>query len=233
MLEKKLKVPARPWVPSLRSDPGREASGLWAASSISARPRSSQSARQRLQRGRVAAVVDRADGLGPVGDPGLDVGRVDPEVLLPDDLGQHRGAAAVADRGGGGDEGDPGDDHLVPGPDPGGEVGEVKRRRAAARRDRVLDPEVGARTRSRRPRSAGPSSASPSAGSRRPPRPGPPRGARRRRGCARSHRGRSSSRLIQAAAAQPCPLGRFRRFAILSAGERQRPQAASRCSRSR
>ncbi len=44
MLEKKLKVPASPQVPSLRPEPTAVALGLWAASSISARPRSSQSA---------------------------------------------------------------------------------------------------------------------------------------------------------------------------------------------
>ena len=45
LLEKKLKAPARPIVPSFRSPPGSVASGLWAASSMSASPCSSQSRR--------------------------------------------------------------------------------------------------------------------------------------------------------------------------------------------
>jgi len=97
---------------------------------------------QRAERRRVAAVVHGADRLRARPDPGGDVLRVEPEVLLPDDLGQHGRAPAVADSRRGGDEGDAGDDHLVAGTDPGRQVGEMQRRRAAADRDGVRSPQV-------------------------------------------------------------------------------------------
>ena len=97
---------------------------------------------QRAKRSRVTTVVNRADCLGARANAGGHVLGVEPEVLLTGDLGQDRGAAAITNRGGRGDEGDAGHDHLVAGADSGGQVGEVQSRGATADGHRVLDPEM-------------------------------------------------------------------------------------------
>ena len=97
---------------------------------------------QALHRRWVAREVHRADRLRARADAPFDVFGVEPEVVRPEDVGEDRRAAAVDDRGRRRREGHRRDDHLVPGPDAGGEVGEVQRGGTRRDRDGVTDAEV-------------------------------------------------------------------------------------------
>ncbi len=178
LLEKKLNAPARPQVPSLRPCEGGarrvrdildQRDAVAVADLLHA-----------VRGGCVAGVVDDADGLRARRDATLDILRVEARVLARDDLGEDRVGAAVDRRRGRRRERERRHDHLVPRTDPGGEVGEVQRRRAARDRDRVPRAEVRGERRARTLPCAGRASASPSAASRQP-LPGPAAAAAGRR----------------------------------------------------
>jgi hypothetical protein len=91
---------------------------------------------------RVAAVMDGADRLGLGRDTGLDVVRIDSQIVLSTDLGEDRGCAAVAGRSRRRHERDGRHDHLVSRPDSRREICEVECRCAARERDGVARAEV-------------------------------------------------------------------------------------------
>jgi hypothetical protein len=93
---------------------------------------------QRIQVGRVAAVVHGADRLGARRDLARDLLGVDAEVVVALDVGEDGLGAAVARGCRGRHERDRRNDHLVPGAHAGGQIGEVQRGGAVGQRDRVL-----------------------------------------------------------------------------------------------
>ena len=120
--------PAAPSPPQAR--PRRRAPSAPAASSISG------SVGQLLEPRRPAEEMDRQDRLRPRRD--LDLRRVEVERLRVD-VDEHRRRARERDDVRGRGERVRGNDHLVAGPDPEREHGEVERRGARRDGDRVLD----------------------------------------------------------------------------------------------
>ncbi len=104
---------------------------------------------ERVEVARLPRVVHRHHRPGARGDPALHLGRIQVERVGPH-VREHRRAAPVEHRVGGGREGERRGDHLVAGPDAGREDGRVQRggpggdrdaaRRAHAGRDRLLEP---------------------------------------------------------------------------------------------
>ena len=89
---------------------------------------------------RLAEEVDRDDRLGLRGDLGLDLGRIDVEVLV--DVHEDGHGAGLADRLGSGDEAVGDGDDLVPGADAQGLEGDVDGVRPVGAADAVLDAEL-------------------------------------------------------------------------------------------
>ena len=173
LLEKKENAPARPSVPSSSR---RSRCGARRVRGVLDQREPARVAQlpQRLDRRRDSrrSARRRPPSCAAV-SCALDVGGVDAEVVRPDDVGEHRHAAAVAHGGGGRGERDRRHDHLVAGADAGGEVGEVQRRRAVGDARRRAARRDAPRTPPRTPPCAAPWSASPSAACRRPRRAGP------------------------------------------------------------
>ncbi len=94
-----------------------------------------------VQVDRHPALVDRDHRPGPPGEQRFDGGGG--EVAGgPVDLREHRHRTGVGDGVGGGDEGERGDDHLVPRTDARADQRQVQRGGAGGDRDGVLDAEV-------------------------------------------------------------------------------------------